>query len=116
VTTCIDIDYSLYTAAGGPGLAALADPVVTERAAKAVKALGRAASGKAILTCLREAEIDIFLLVFDSRGPGAVGCLTTGSPEGTTLFFLDGRKTDIRIRNRSNPKEGGKQGRNKERK
>jgi hypothetical protein len=81
--------FSMYTVAGGPGLAALADTATTERAAMAVQALGSVASGEAILDCIRIAGIDTFLLVSDGSGPEAHGCLAVASPgKSTTIIFL----------------------------
>jgi hypothetical protein len=80
--------FSLYTAAGGPGLAALADQVTTERAAMAVKVLGNKARGKAIPDCMHSYGIDSFLLVMDGSGPGIHGCLAAGSPGKATVIFL----------------------------
>ncbi len=83
--------FSMYTSAGGPGLAALADTVTTERAAIAVQALGNVASGEAILDCLRIAGIDTFLLVSDGSGPEAYGCLAVAIPGKSTSIFLKER-------------------------
>jgi hypothetical protein len=80
--------FSMYTSAGGPGLAALADTASTERAALAVQALGSGASGKAILDCIRMAGIDTFLFVSDGSGPEAYGCLAAASRGKSTILFL----------------------------
>jgi len=84
--------FSMYTAAGGPGLAALADLTTTERVAMALRSLGTAASGKAILDCIHKAGIDTFLLVWDGSGSDAYGCLAAASPEKSTVVFLKGYK------------------------
>lgn len=80
--------FSMYTAAGGPGLAALADQATTERAAMAVRTLEGAWTGRKIMDCMCNAGIDTYLLVFDGTGLGAHGCVAAASPEKSTVVFL----------------------------
>jgi hypothetical protein len=79
--------FSLYTAAGGPGLAALADPATTERAVMAVKELGKGAPGQAIMECIRQAGIEVFLFINDGSGSDPDGCLAAASPGKSTVIF-----------------------------
>jgi hypothetical protein len=79
--------FSMYTMAGGPGLAALADPATTESVVMAVKALGKAASGKAIMECIRKAGIEIFLFIMDGSGSNSNGCLAAATPGKSTIIF-----------------------------
>lgn len=80
--------FSMYTTAGGPGLAALADQAETERAAVAVRALEGAITGEKIMDCMRNAGIDTYLLVFDGTGLGTHGCVVAASPGKSTVVFL----------------------------
>lgn len=84
--------FSLYTVAGGPGLAALADPATTESVVMAVNELGKAASGKAIMECIRKAGIEIFLFLMDGSGSDPDGCLAAASPGKSTIIFLEGHE------------------------
>jgi hypothetical protein len=79
--------FSLYTVAGGPGLAALADPAMTESVVMAVKELGKAASGKAIMDCIRNFGIETFLFIKDGSGSDSNGCLAAATPGKSTIIF-----------------------------
>lgn len=65
--------FSLHADAGGPGLAALAEPEETERAFLAARALGDRVPVTAIAECLFSHGLVTFLFVADGTGPAGVG-------------------------------------------
>jgi hypothetical protein len=79
--------FSMYTTAGGPGLAALADPITTENVATALKTSEHTMSGKMILNYLCAFGIEIFLLVCDGSGPDARACLAAGNRRKSMIIF-----------------------------
>lgn len=81
--------FSMYSAPGGPGLAAQADPITVEGTAKAIQMLGRdRADGRKILELLKSAGIDTCLLVCDGTGSQAQGCLAALSPAKQEIIYL----------------------------
>ena len=80
--------FSLFTAAGGPGLAALAEPATTERAVAGVRELGKDASATDIGNCLASFGLKTFLFVADGTGADARGCVIAGNPDGFTAVGL----------------------------
>lgn len=81
--------FSMYSAPGGPGLVAQADPIIVEHTARAIQMFGRdRADSRRILELLNSAGIDTCLLVCDGTGSQAQGCLAALSPAKQEIIYL----------------------------
>ncbi len=88
--------FAMYTAPGGPGIAAQASPAAVRQTGMALRKLGRRISDEALMPLLYNSGFEAGIVVYDGIGPGVCGRLICWGVFGWSSLRLPGQGDDAR--------------------